>query len=145
MIGDGVKAYDHTEDGHSNSIGGIHKPIINTNHPVQARVTYDRKRLQILVKIEEGDWEQCLDISNIDLPKKGYLGFTASTGGFAAKQELLAVTTATIERDQVIHDDHDTSRESGVRASSMLLFVAIGGVFALGYFAYQSNVKRHHF
>jgi mannose-binding lectin 2 len=144
MVGDGVKKYDHHTDGQEFGIGGCHKQTMNTNHPVQARVTYDQNILELMLKIEEGDWETCFRAPNVHLPKSGYIGFTAATGGLSARHDLLAVTTAVIERDpgpafaDQIHEHADSP------LPALMFIFLVSGVAATGYYAYQ-NRKRHHF
>lgn len=146
MIGDGHKPFDHFNDGHGQLLGGAHKPIVNTDHPVQVRINYDRRRLKVLVKIEEGDWEPCIDASNVHLPKRGYIGFTASTGAYAAQHELILVTTAKIKHESSALGGTDILHNEPEAGSSMAIVLFIFAVFGgLVYFAYLNQDKKHHF
>jgi hypothetical protein len=147
MVGDGVKRFDHDNDGKDHTLGGCHKIIMNTKHPVQTRVSYDMNVLVVSMKIEEGDWETCFTATDVRLPKSGYVGFTASTGGLAARHELLAVTTATIERDdaQMYHMNSIMNGDGSSGTTIFFYIFAFTGIAGLGYYLYQNNQKRHHF
>jgi hypothetical protein len=144
MVGDGVKKFDHHTDGQEFSIGGSHKQILNTQQPVQARVTYDRKTLEVMVKIEDNDWETCFKVPDVHLPKTGYIGFTAATGGLAARHELLAVTTAVIERDPSPYSAPEISHSTSISLTTLTFLFTVSGIAGIGYYKYQ-NRKRHHF
>ena len=97
MVGDGIVRYNHDSDGHGHTIGGCHQNIANTEHPVQVQVSYHKNVLEVMLRLETDDWKTCFRVADVKLPGRGYIGFTASTGQFAARHDILAVTTAVIE------------------------------------------------
>jgi Legume-like lectin family len=40
---------------------------------------------------EEQRWEQCFKAEKVNLPKLGYIGFTALTGGVTSLQDIIDV------------------------------------------------------
>lgn len=154
MVGDGQKTYRHEDDGHEHQLGGCHRQIVNTHGPVQTRVTYYKKTLEVQIKIEEEEWHSCFVIPKVDLPSKGYIGFSAHTGALSARHDLLAVTTAKIDgpfdglhsagkKSLFFGNNHGNSETSHTK--SFLLLLLILGLAGYGYFMYKNNEKRHHF
>lgn len=47
MVGDGFKNYHHENDGMGTLIGGCNAEIVNTEHPVRAKVIYASKTLEV--------------------------------------------------------------------------------------------------
>lgn len=146
VVGDGVRRYNHDTDGVEHSLGGCHKNFLNTNHPVQARVTYHNRILEVSVKVEEEDWSHCIRLPNVVLPKAGYIGFTAATGALAARHELLAVTTATLVNDGASEEFETRSSSTKFAfAKWFALAFVISGLASMGLKAYQRERKAHRF
>lgn len=146
MVGDGMKHYNHDTDGIENSLGGCHKNIVNTKRPVQARVIYNNHMLEVAIKVEEEDWSHCIRLSNVILPKAGYVGFTASTGSMAARHELLAVTTATLEKDGTPENfEIKKSLSNSNFAKWFGLAFLLSGCAGLGLTIYRKDRKSHTF
>jgi len=153
MVGDGVKVYHHEDDGQEHQIGGCHHQLVNTHGPVQTRVTYIKKTLEVLIKTDEEDWKTCFTVSKVELPKKGYIGFTAHTGALSARHDLLAVTTAKVDgpaggshfggKSSIFGSKQDNSETSHTKM--FLFLLTIGGFVGYGYFVFKNNERRHHF
>lgn len=47
MIGDGVKRYHHENDGVGSLVGGCHAEIVNTEHPIKAKIIYAANTLEV--------------------------------------------------------------------------------------------------
>lgn len=150
MIGDGTKRFDHHSDGLEHQLAGCNAEILNTKHPVQAKVSYVEGVLEVMLKTDDSDWKTCFTKPRVKLPRKGYIGFTAMTGGFAARHELFAVSTASVAvdgkdstpismaRNQLIHQRGHYARMAG-------LVVLMGGMISLGVFYIKKKQKGHHF
>ena len=147
MVGDGQKVFDHTTDGAEHSLGGCHRDILNTEHPVQARITYSHGELEVALRVGEDHWETCLRAENVKLPKRGYIGFTAATGGLAAKHELFAVTCATLEHenDPRVFSKRDFLRHQSLAPKVLLLLFILSGIGGLGLMYARQSTKRHQF
>lgn len=96
MIGDGIKRYNHDEDGGEHALPGCHRDFLSDGGQIQARVSYVRGALKVETKIGGGDYSTCLFVNNVELPQKGYIGFTAKNGALAAIHEIYAITTARV-------------------------------------------------
>ena len=48
MVGDGVKRYHHETDGMGTLVGGCHAEIVNTEHPIKAKVIYASQTLEVI-------------------------------------------------------------------------------------------------
>lgn len=150
MVGDGKRRFDHHSDGLEHQLAGCNAEILNTKHPVQAKVSYVRGVLEVMLKVDDGDWKVCFTKPEVRLPRKGYLGFTAMTGGFAARHELFAVSTASVAvdgddapslamaRNQVMHRHRSYIRALG-------LVIVAGGMVSLGIFFVRKKQKGRHF
>lgn len=126
MVGDGTNHYDHYLDGGPAVHKGCHAKFLNTIKPVVARITYINKSLQISLKIEDGDWEDCMSLQNVELPETGFIGFSARTGDFSARHEILAVTTAAIEMDDSNATQmHYIEEKRSLHLKPTLLFLAL--------------------
>lgn len=49
MIGDGIKNYHHENDGIGSLVGGCNAAIVNTEHPVRAKIIYASKTLEVKI------------------------------------------------------------------------------------------------
>lgn len=47
MVGDGFTNYHHENDGMGTLLGGCHAEIVNTEHPVRAKIIYASKTLEV--------------------------------------------------------------------------------------------------
>lgn len=47
MVGDGYKNYHHENDGMGTLIGGCHAEIVNTEHPIRAKIIYASQTLEV--------------------------------------------------------------------------------------------------
>lgn len=51
MVGDGFTQYHHENDGIGTLVGGCNAEIVNTDHPVRAKVIYASNTLEVIIYI----------------------------------------------------------------------------------------------
>ncbi|XP_076081528.1 protein ERGIC-53-like isoform X1 [Mytilus galloprovincialis] len=97
MVNDGTKQYDHQSDGSQQQIGGCMRDFRNKPYPVRVKVEYYNRILTVFINTgltnNKDDFELCLRQENVDLPKGGYFGISAATGGLADDHDVLAFLT----------------------------------------------------
>lgn len=93
MVNDGTKAYDHQNDGSTQQLAGCLRDFRNKPFPVKAKVEYFRNVLTVLfhngMSNNDRDFEVCLRVENVFLPKSGFFGISAATGGLADDHDVL--------------------------------------------------------
>lgn len=116
MVGDGRTAYDHERDNEATIAGqgceaSIRGDGIDT---IKARVTYFENRvLELELMDATRVWKKCFAVSNVNLPAKGYIAFSAATGGVTDNHDIMRVTTY-------------ANMEVGAMRSGFLFFVRFG-------------------
>ncbi|KAI6208270.1 ERGIC-53-like protein [Aphelenchoides besseyi] len=92
MINDGTRSYSHQTDGSSQILGGCQRDFRNKPYPVRARIHY----LNSVLTIEISDgltpqprYEACIRAENVFLPRNGYFGVSAATGGLADDHDIV--------------------------------------------------------
>ncbi|KAL5019807.1 hypothetical protein ScPMuIL_002699 [Solemya velum] len=97
MVNDGTKSYDHQSDGLTQQAGGCLRDFRNKPFPVRIKVEYYNKVLTVFfnngLTNDNNAFELCLRSENVELPKTGYFGVSAATGGLADDQDVLAFLT----------------------------------------------------
>lgn len=80
-------------DGGSQVLAGCLKDFRNKPYPTRARVEYYNNVLTILfhngMTTNPEDYELCLRAENVVLPKNGYFGLSAATGGLADDHDII--------------------------------------------------------
>ncbi|KAI1722185.1 legume-like lectin family domain-containing protein [Ditylenchus destructor] len=92
MINDGTRSFDHQTDGSLQVLSGCQKDFRNKPWPVRLRIEYLRNVLTISVAdgmTQEPRYELCIRAENVFLPKNGYFGVSAATGGLADDHDIL--------------------------------------------------------
>jgi mannose-binding lectin 1 len=111
MVNDGTKAYDHNSDGSTQQLAGCQKDFRNRPYPVKTRVTYYQNVLTVLFHdgmTAQERWELCLRADNVFLPKNGYFGISAATGGLADDHDILSFLVSSLRTpDQVAQEHHE--------------------------------------
>ncbi|CAF3575516.1 unnamed protein product [Adineta steineri] len=104
MINDGTKSYDHHQDGSGQIQGSCIRDFRNKPHPIRLKIEYINQALTIYINngISQDDnaFEFCTRIDGMQLPKSGYLGVTAATGGLADDHDVLEFLTNTYSDKQ---------------------------------------------
>ena len=117
MVNDGTKSYDHQHDGSGQVQGSCIRDFRNKPLPIRLKIEYvnqgltvrdatsafpssrfaPRKQIYLNNGISQDDnaFEFCTRVDNIQLPKTGFLGVTAATGGLADDHDVLEFLTHT--------------------------------------------------
>jgi len=97
MLNDGTKSYDHFKDGSSQQLGGCMRDFRNRPNPVRAKIRYLNNVLTVFyhngMSNKDDDYELCMRAENVELPKEGFFGISAATGGLADDHDVLKFLT----------------------------------------------------
>jgi len=97
MANDGTKNFDHANDGSTQQLAGCLRDFRNKPFPVKAKIEYYKNVLTILfhngMSNNERDFEVCMRVENVQLPKGGFFGLSAATGGLADDHDVLKMVT----------------------------------------------------
>lgn len=78
-------------------MAGCLRDFRNKPFPTKARVEYYQNTLTVLfsngMSNNEEDYEMCLRAENVVLPKNGYFGISAATGGLADDHDVIHFLT----------------------------------------------------
>lgn len=84
-------------DGTTQLAAGCLRDFRNKPFPTKARIEYYKNTLTMLfnngMTNDEQNYEMCFRIENIQLPKNGYFGVSAATGGLADDHDVLHFLT----------------------------------------------------
>lgn len=103
MLNDGTRSYDHQTDGSQQMLAGCQKSFRNKPFPIHVKVEYMKNVLTVLVS--DGmqaipRYELCIRAENIFLPKNGYFGVSAATGGLADDHDIIDFSVYSLFTDQ---------------------------------------------
>uniref|UniRef100_F1L312 Protein ERGIC-53 n=2 Tax=Ascaris TaxID=6251 RepID=F1L312_ASCSU len=103
MINDGTRQYDHQTDGSQQMLSGCQKDFRNKPFPVRVRIEYLRNVLTVMMS--DGmqaapRYEICIRAENIFLPKNGFFGISAATGGLADDHDVTDFSVFSLFTDQ---------------------------------------------
>ncbi|XP_013405149.1 protein ERGIC-53-like isoform X2 [Lingula anatina] len=97
MLNDGTKQYDHNSDGQHQQLGGCLRDFRNKPFPVKAKIEYYKNALTLSIHNgmtnNKDDYEICVRAENVNLPRNGYFGVSAATGGLADDHDLVSFIT----------------------------------------------------
>ncbi|XP_044738350.1 protein ERGIC-53 isoform X2 [Chrysoperla carnea] len=100
IVNDGTKAFDHQNDGMTQAIAGCLRDFRNKPFPTKARIEYYQNTLTVSfhngMTNNEQDFEMCLRAENVYLPKNGYFGLSAATGGLADDHDVFHFLTTSL-------------------------------------------------
>lgn len=100
VVNDGNMAFDHQNDGTSQALAGCLRDFRNKPYPTRAKIQYYMNTLTVWfhngMTNNEQDIEVCLRVENIYLPKSGYFGVSAATGGLADDHDILHFLTTSL-------------------------------------------------
>ncbi|XP_033109456.1 protein ERGIC-53-like [Anneissia japonica] len=118
VVNDGTKNFDHNTDGLTQQLGGCLRDFRNRPYPVRAKIEYYKKTLTVSfhsgMSNSDADYEPCLRANNVELPKHGYFGVSAATGGLADDHDLLKFLTHSLtppDAEEQVGDGHITEEE----------------------------------
>ncbi|GMT28482.1 hypothetical protein PFISCL1PPCAC_19779, partial [Pristionchus fissidentatus] len=92
MLNDGTRSYDHHTDGSQQLLSSCQKDFRNKPFPSRVKIEYARNVLT--VSIDDGmtatpRYQLCMRAENIFLPRNGYFGISAATGGLADDHDVV--------------------------------------------------------
>lgn len=122
VLNDGTKVFDHANDGTTQLLAGCLRDFRNKPFATRARIEYYQNVLTLMfhngMTNNEQDYETCFRAENVFLPKNGYFGISAATGGLADDHDVTHfLTTSLHPPGQLIIDGHKVSAEDQVKLS----------------------------
>ncbi|XP_043281127.1 protein ERGIC-53 [Venturia canescens] len=97
VVNDGTLMFDHTNDGTTQLLAGCLRDFRNKPFPTRAKIEYYQNTLTVLfhngMTNNLQDYEMCFRVENVFLPKGGYFGVSAATGGLADDHDVLHFLT----------------------------------------------------
>ncbi|XP_060521569.1 protein ERGIC-53 [Cylas formicarius] len=97
VLNDGTKQFDHQADGTTQQLAGCLRDFRNKPFPTKAKIDYYNNILTLLfhngMTNNDQDYEVCLRVENVVLPKNGYFGLSAATGGLADDHDVIHFLT----------------------------------------------------
>ena len=100
VVNDGTRNFDHQNDGGSQALAGCLRDFRNKPFPTRARIEYYQNILTVLfhsgMTNNDQDYEMCLRAENVVLPKSGYFGISAATGGLADDHDVFHFLTSSL-------------------------------------------------
>ncbi|XP_011154814.1 protein ERGIC-53 isoform X2 [Harpegnathos saltator] len=126
VVNDGTKVFDHTNDGSTQQLSGCLRDFRNKPFPTRARVEYYKNTLTLLfhngVTENVQDYDICFRIDNVILPKSGFFGVSAATGGLADDHDVLYfLTTSLYPPGQLPVNGHKVSLEEQAKLNQEYL------------------------
>ncbi|CAF3443044.1 unnamed protein product [Rotaria sp. Silwood1] len=115
MVNDGTKTYDHQHDGSGQIQGSCIRDFRNKPFPIRLKIEYVNQGLTIYlnngITQDDNAFEYCTRIDGVQLPKTGYLGVTAATGGLADDHDVLEFMTTTYSDKQALAQNQAATDE----------------------------------
>lgn len=100
VLNDGTKQYDHANDGTTQLLSGCLRDFRNKPFPTRARIEYYNNVLTVLIHNgmtnNNDDYEMCLRADGVQLPRNGYFGISAATGGLADDHDVFHFLTTSL-------------------------------------------------
>lgn len=100
MGNDGTLLYDHQRDGTTQQLAGCLRDFRNKPYPVKAKIEFYNNILTVMfhngMSNNDADFELCLRVENVVLPKAGYFGLSAATGGLADDHDVLKFSLSSL-------------------------------------------------
>ncbi|XP_066589182.1 protein ERGIC-53 [Prorops nasuta] len=100
VLNDGTKIFDHANDGSTQLLTGCLRDFRNKPFPTRAKIEYYQNTLTLLfhngMTNSDQDYETCFRAENVYLPKNGYFGVSAATGGLADDHDVLHFLTTSL-------------------------------------------------
>ncbi|XP_014474951.1 PREDICTED: protein ERGIC-53 isoform X2 [Dinoponera quadriceps] len=126
VVNDGTKVFDHTSDGSSQQLAGCLRDFRNKPFATRARIEYYKNTLTLMfhngMTKNEQDYDICFRVDNVVLPKNGYFGISAATGGLADDHDVLHfLTTSLYPPGQLPVDGHKVSVEEQAKLNKEYL------------------------
>jgi len=122
MVNDGTKNFDHQNDGSTQQLAGCLRDFRNKPFPVKAKIEYYHNVLTVLMhngmNNNDKDFEMCIRAENVVLPKNGFFGVSAATGGLADDHDVLKFVTHSLRSPEMalVPDSVDTQESKKFEA-----------------------------
>nr|XP_049699601.1 protein ERGIC-53 [Helicoverpa armigera] len=104
VLNDGTKVFDHKSDGSQQLLSGCLRDFRNKPFPTRARIEYYLNTLTVYfhngMTNNEADYELCFRAENVVLPRGGFLGLSAATGGLADDHDVIHLLTTSLHAQQ---------------------------------------------
>ncbi|XP_032525317.1 protein ERGIC-53 isoform X1 [Danaus plexippus] len=104
VLNDGTKSFDHKSDGSSQLLSGCLRDFRNKPFPTRARIEYYANTLTVYfhngLTNNEADYDLCFRAENVQLPRGGFLGVSAATGGLADDHDVIHLLTSSLHSTQ---------------------------------------------
>jgi len=105
MVNDGLQSYDHQNDGTTQQLAGCLRDFRNKPFPVRAKIEYYKNVLTVHfhsgMSNNERDFELCIRKEGVTLPKSGFFGISAATGGLADDHDVLKFSTSSLRAPEM--------------------------------------------
>uniref|UniRef100_V5GWJ2 Protein ERGIC-53 n=1 Tax=Anoplophora glabripennis TaxID=217634 RepID=V5GWJ2_ANOGL len=115
VVNDGTKQFDHQNDGTTQQLAGCLRDFRNKPFPTRAKIEYYQNTLTVLfhngMTNNDKDYEVCLRAENVHLPKNGYFGISAATGGLADDHDVIHFLTNSLHAPGQIEQNQVTGEE----------------------------------
>jgi len=113
VLNDGSKAFDHQNDGQSQLLAGCLRDFRNKPFPTRAKIEYYGNVLSLFfhngMTNNPEDYELCFRSENAYLPKYGYFGVSAATGGLADDHDVIHFLTTSLHSQ--MHPTQQTAEQ----------------------------------
>ncbi|KRT85772.1 hypothetical protein AMK59_761, partial [Oryctes borbonicus] len=100
VLNDGTKLFDHKQDGTTQLLAGCLRDFRNKPFPTRAKIEYYNNVLTLLfnngMTNNDKDFDICFRVENVALPKGGYFGLSAATGGLADDHDVIHFLTTSL-------------------------------------------------
>lgn len=109
--------FNFFSDGTTQQLAGCLRDFRNKPFPTRARIEYFQNTLTVLfhngMTNNEQDYDMCLRAENVVLPKGGYFGVSAATGGLADDHDVIHFLTNSL---------HSTDQAQANQCKKCLIF-----------------------
>uniref|UniRef100_A0A182ISM2 Uncharacterized protein n=1 Tax=Anopheles atroparvus TaxID=41427 RepID=A0A182ISM2_ANOAO len=100
VLNDGTRQFDHQNDGSTQLLSGCLRDFRNKPFPTRAKIEYYNNILTVLfhngMTNNDQNYEMCFRAENVVLPKTGYFGLSAATGGLADDHDVFHFLTTSL-------------------------------------------------
>ncbi|XP_022115341.2 protein ERGIC-53 isoform X1 [Pieris rapae] len=104
VLNDGTKNFDHKSDGSTQLLSGCLRDFRNKPFPTRARIEFYMNTLTVYfhngLTNNEEDYELCFRAENVQLPRGGFFGLSAATGGLADDHDVIHLLTSSLHSAQ---------------------------------------------
>lgn len=116
MVNDGTKIYDHSKDGSTQQLAGCLRDFRNKPFPVRAKIEFYKNTLTLLfhngMSNNDKEYEMCMRVENVVLPRNGYFGISAATGGLADDHDVLKLSVSSLRSPEMGMDTRTQDPDS---------------------------------